>query len=65
MDVSIRLMYSGDLDLRQLNQLYDKLRPAGIYLERLTQRMHANQFPTDDPMLLAAEQAQSAVRQLM
>lgn len=58
-------MFSGDLSLRQLCQLYDKLRPNGKYLEQLTQRIHAKQFPTDDRMLIAAEDTQLATRRLM
>jgi len=58
-------MDSRDLSVRQLDALFDKLRPMAFYLGKLRQRMEAKRFPEGDELETLVREAETAMQRLV
>jgi hypothetical protein len=60
-----RTVDSTSLNLKQVQRLLGTVRRQEHYLAKLTGRMHQKHFPHNDPMKMAADEAEKAMGQLV
>jgi hypothetical protein len=57
-------MNSRDLSVRQLDALFDKLRPMAFYVAKVRKRMEQQQFPESDELATLVRDAEAALARL-
>jgi hypothetical protein len=57
-------MDSRDLSVRQLDALFDKLRPMAYYVAKVRKRMEQKRFPGGDELATLVREAETAMARL-
>ena len=57
-------MDSRDLSVRQLDALFDKLRPMAYYVAKVRKRMELQRFPEGDELATLVREAEASMARL-